>query len=310
MLICSFSLFICSFSCSYIRSFNHSFIQVLSFVLFQYYIYCILQYIWIYVHSFMCWFLHVFIPSCVHSFMCWFLPVLIPSCVYSFMCWFLHVLIPSCVHSFIYSFLRVFIPSFKRRPLSFHCSIINPKNHTSVNKWGYGRTTGPTNPTFQTLKGQTRIVNGASFHPPPLIAPRGGPLTGVHLSSLPRSVSDGLSIPINGLILTSSRFHLQWSFLILFHPLDRDRFQPDPGRRIILEHLPHVALRQTEQVGVSDRPNGGRSPVPQRFPCSGCWSRRSSCLVGGWPELFYRSRQPPAGALCWRCTSPFRSLLD
>ena len=106
------------------------------------------------------------------------------------------------------------------------------------------------------------LLTGASFHHP-LIAPRGGLLSDIHLSSLPRSVCDGLSIPYQlSYILTSSRFHLQWSLLVLFHPLDRDRFQPDPGGRIILEHFPHVTFRQTEQVGVPDRPDGGRSTVP------------------------------------------------
>lgn len=49
--------------------------------------------------------------------------------------------------------------------------------------------------------------------------------------------------------------------LVLLQPLDRDGFEPDPGRGVLLQHVPHVLLAEDEEVRVADRADTGCSPV-------------------------------------------------
>lgn len=54
---------------------------------------------------------------------------------------------------------------------------------------------------------------------------------------------------------------LERGSLVFLQPLHRDRFQPDPGRRIFLENVPHVLLAEDEQVRVAHRSHAGCSSV-------------------------------------------------
>lgn len=54
---------------------------------------------------------------------------------------------------------------------------------------------------------------------------------------------------------------LERGSLVFLQPLHRDRFQPDPGRRIFLQNVPHVLLAEDEQVWVAHRSHAGCSSV-------------------------------------------------
>lgn len=54
---------------------------------------------------------------------------------------------------------------------------------------------------------------------------------------------------------------LERGSLVFLQPLHRDRFQPDPGRRIFLENVPHILLAEDEQVRVAHRSHAGCSSV-------------------------------------------------
>ena len=54
-------------------------------------------------------------------------------------------------------------------------------------------------------------------------------------------------------------------FLVLLKSLRGDGLEPDPGRGVILQDLPHVLLAKDKQVWVAHRPDRGSSPVSWNF---------------------------------------------